>query len=81
MYSIFLPFAALLLDLANAFVYLKNDFWWAGNSTVRISFWQVTSLLEYLEVMYSAALLEYLRAGRAGPATSFWFRDNDNATT
>jgi hypothetical protein len=30
MYSIFLPFAALLLDLATSFVYLKNDFWWAG---------------------------------------------------
>jgi hypothetical protein len=30
MYSVFLPFAALLLDLTTAFVYLKNDFWWAG---------------------------------------------------
>lgn len=50
MYSIFLPFAALLLDLATAFVYLKNDFWWAGITTAVIS---ILPLLVSAVLLYS----------------------------
>jgi len=37
MYSIFLPFACLILDLATAYVHLTNLFWWSGIATALIA--------------------------------------------
>ena len=33
MYSIFLPFGAVVVDLCNVFVYFKYDFWLLGGAT------------------------------------------------
>ena len=37
MYSIFLPFAAVVVDLSVAFIYFKHDWWLGGGTTALIA--------------------------------------------
>ncbi|XP_023342765.1 uncharacterized protein LOC111712402 [Eurytemora carolleeae] len=59
MYSIFLPFASLIMDLVTAYVYLKNEFWFSGIST---------ALIALLPLVTSTALL-YTGCARIQQAT------------
>jgi len=61
MYSIFLPFGAVVVDLCNVFVYFKYDFWLLGGATALFA----------LFPLFVAAFLLYSRWTRLKQATIF----------
>jgi hypothetical protein len=61
MYSIFLPFAAMVVDLCVAYIYLKYD-WWLGGGT--------TALIALIPLFLTAFLL-YCGYSRMRQATVF----------
>jgi len=61
MYSIFLPFGAVVVDLCNVFVYFKYDFWLLGGATALFA----------LFPLFVASFLLYSRWTRLKQATIF----------
>lgn len=68
MYSIFLPFATLILDLTIAFVYIKSNFWISGICTALVALLPLmcsTSLLfcGWARIQTALILLGFLHCG------------------